>query len=154
MVTSDYSHHKVVRYQEERPIQEIGVDERGYPIYEGGDYIMNVMENINGDIVTSDQNSDSVVAVDRVGNVRFRYSNKPPERKRPFSPRQIVTDSTGHIIVADPNNQCLHILDQNGRFVKCVNSQGQPNGLSVDIQGRLWVGSMASGEINVIRYMK
>ncbi|XP_048733401.2 E3 ubiquitin-protein ligase TRIM71-like [Ostrea edulis] len=156
MVTTNYGHHKIVRYQEDRVIQEIDKDEHGYPIYQG-DYLVNVKENDNGDIVTSDQNSDTVVAVGKTGKVRFRYNDRPPGRKRPFSPRQIVTDSMGHIIVADPNNQCLHILDQNGRFLRCVNNpelKGQPNGLSVDTRGRLWVGSWASGEMTVIKYMK
>jgi sugar lactone lactonase YvrE len=98
-----------------------------------------------------------VVVVDRTGKVRFQYNDKPPGGKKPFSPRQIVTDSMGNIIVADPDNSCLHILDQNGQLIKCVDNCGLndgPNGLSVDSEGRLWVGQYHSGEVKVIQYMK
>ena len=53
----------------------------------------------------------------------------------------LVTNSLGHLIVADLNNDCLHILDQNGDFLRCLDTFGleNPNGLSVDSEGRLWV---------------
>jgi hypothetical protein len=60
------------------------------------------------------------------------------------------------IIVTDWNNACLHILDQNGQFLTCVDNCGldKPLGLSVDSEGRLWVGLHKSGEVKVIQYMK
>jgi sugar lactone lactonase YvrE len=66
-----------------------------------------------------------------------------------------VTDSMSHIIVGDQFNRCLHILDQNGLFLRCVDSGSyKPTGLSVDSEGRLWVGQYESGEVKVIQYMK
>ncbi|XP_062599425.1 tripartite motif-containing protein 3-like [Saccostrea cucullata] len=155
MGTTDYSHRKIVRYQGQRVTQEIEKDEHGDPIYQGGEYTVFV-ENNNGDIVASDRNADTVVVVDRAGKVRFRYNNKPPGGKESFCPSQMVTDSMGHIIVADQFNNCLHILDQNGQFLRCVDNCGleYPMGLSVDIEGRLWVGLFDSGEMKVIEYMK
>ncbi|XP_048741994.2 uncharacterized protein LOC125655661 [Ostrea edulis] len=154
--TTDNHHCKIVRYQGQRVTQEIDKDERGNPIYQGGSYEVFVTENNNGDIVASDLNAKAVVVVDRTGKVRFRYNDKLPGGQEPFSPRQIATDSMGHIIVTDPNNACLHILDESGQFIKCVDIRGLnewPTGLSVDSKGRLWVGLYNSGEVKVIQYI-
>ncbi|XP_056020083.1 uncharacterized protein LOC125668101 [Ostrea edulis] len=154
MCTTDTSHHKIIRYQGQRVTQEIDKDERGNPIYQGGKYGALVTENNNGDIVTSDDNARLVAVVDRNGKVRFRY-DKPPGRQKPLDPTQIVTYSMGHIIVGDELNNCFHILGQNGRFLRCVKicRLYKPAGLSVDNEGRLWVGLLSSGEVKVIQYM-
>lgn len=145
------SHPKIVRYQEQRKVMEIDKDEHGNPIFQGRH--ISVTENINGDIVTTDANSKSVIALDNTGRIKFRYNESPPGKEVPFCPGKIVTDSVGHIIVAD-DNHCLHILDQNGRFLRCVDNCGldRPSGLSLDSEGRLWAGSYSTGEIKVIEY--
>ncbi|XP_062588549.1 E3 ubiquitin-protein ligase TRIM71-like [Saccostrea cucullata] len=155
MCTTDRIHHKIVCYQGQRVTQEIDKDEHGVPIYQGGKYTVYVVENKNGDIVASDLNARAVVVVDRTGKVRFRY-NKPPWGNKSFGPTQIKTDSLGHIIVADDINDCLHILDQNGQFLRCVDNCGLelPTVLSVDSEGRLWVRLYKSGELKVIQYLK
>ncbi|XP_055999205.1 E3 ubiquitin-protein ligase TRIM71-like [Ostrea edulis] len=156
MITTDFSQHKIVRYQGHTVNQEIDRDEDGEPIYKGGKYTLCVVENNNGDIVASDTNADTVVVVNKSGRVRFRYDGTPARRKKSFDPRHIVTDSMSHIIVTDWNNDCLHILDQNGQFLRCVDNCGldNPKGLSVDSEGRLWVGLCDSEEVKVIQYMK
>ncbi|XP_062622405.1 uncharacterized protein LOC134283894 [Saccostrea cucullata] len=156
MSTTDKSHHKIVRYQGQRVTQEIDKDENGDPIYQGGENAVFVVDNYNGDIVASDGNAITVVVVDRTGKVKFRYNNKPPGGKKSFCPEQIVTDSMGHIIVTDPLNKCLQILDQNGQFLRCVGKLGgdTPGGLSVDSEGRLWVGILNSTKVRVIQYIK
>jgi sugar lactone lactonase YvrE len=155
MSTTDNSHRKIVRYHGRGVIQEIDKDDQDNAIYQGGKYPVIVTENNNGDIVASDQNADTVVVVDRTGKVRLRYNDKPPGEKQPFSPRDVVTDSMSHIIVIDRLNHCLHILDQNGRFLRCMDSGlYNPMGLSVDSEGKLWVGQVESGEVKVIQYMK
>jgi hypothetical protein len=157
VTTANESHQKIVRYQGQNVTQEIDKDDRGNPIYQGGKYTMYVTENNNGDVVVSDPNANTVVVVESAGKVRFRYNDKPPGGKKPFCSRQIVTDSMGHIIVADSDNSCLHILGQNGQFIKCVDNCGlndRPCGLSVDNEGRLWVGQSVSGKVKVIQYIK
>jgi hypothetical protein len=156
MVNSDHSQRKIVRYQGHTVTQEIDRDEDGEAIYKRGEYQLFVVENNNGDVCASDGNADTVVVVNKSGRVRFRYDGTPARRKDSFDPAHIVTDSMSRIIVADNNNGCLHILDQNGQFLRCVDNCGldDPHGLSVDSEGRLWVGLMHSGEVKVIQYIQ
>ncbi|XP_048741289.2 E3 ubiquitin-protein ligase TRIM71-like [Ostrea edulis] len=156
MFTTDYSQNKIVRYQGHTVKQEIDRDEDGEPIYKGGEESLHVVENNNEDICASDANDYTVVVVNKSGRVRFRYDGTPARRKELFNPTHIVTDSMSQIIVADLNDACLHILDQNGQFLRCVDNCGldKPRGLSVDSEERLWVGLLYSGEVKVIQYMK
>ncbi|XP_062568368.1 uncharacterized protein LOC134230556 [Saccostrea cucullata] len=149
--------NKIICYQGKTMNQEIYKDEHGNTIFkEGYTMLISLAENNNGDICVTDFNADIMVVVDKTGRVRFRYDGTPPRREKSFNPRYIVTDSNSHIIVADYNNACLHILDQDGQFLGCVDNCGldKPSGLSVDSEGRLWVGLCDSGEIKVIQYMK
>ena len=148
--------NKIIRYQGKKVKQEIEKDEHGNTIFAEGDYMLFVSENSNGDICVSDGNSDKVVVVDKRGQPRFRYDGTQARRRESFDPRCIQTDIHGHIIVADLNNDCLHILDQNGNLLRClINCElDTPQGLSVDKEGRLWVGLFRSGEIKVIEYLE
>ncbi|XP_048776313.2 uncharacterized protein LOC125680659 [Ostrea edulis] len=154
MSTTDFSHCKIVRYQGRKVQQEIEKNDDGKSIYRGGENMLFVEENNNGDICASDINSKTVVVVDKSGKVQFQYDGTSARRKESFSPMQIVTDSMGQIIVADYNNDCLHVLDQNGQFLLCVDNCGldKPFGLSIDSVGRLWVGLAESGELKLVQF--
>nr|XP_022293307.1 uncharacterized protein LOC111103949 isoform X1 [Crassostrea virginica] len=147
--------NKILRYQGHKIIQEIVKDERGTPIFKRGPFRLFMTENKNGDVCVSDVNGNNVVAVDRTGHIQFTYDGKPSGKNNSFGPRCLVTDSLSHLIVADFNNDCLHILDQNGHFLRCLDTFGleNPNGLSVDSEGRLWVGLLNAGIIRVIQYL-
>ena len=147
--------NKIIRYQGKNMKQEISNDGQGFPIFMDGHCSLYMSENNNGDVCVSDLNADTVVVVDKTGRVQFRYDGKPARREKSFIPAGIVTNVLSQIIVADLKNNCLHILDQNGQFLKCVDDCGlrDPDGLSVDSEGRLWVGSYDSGEIKVIKYL-
>ncbi|XP_061186766.1 uncharacterized protein LOC133194881, partial [Saccostrea echinata] len=124
--------------------------------YGSGKWTLFVAENKNEDICASDRNADSVVVVDKTGRVRFQYDGTPAIGKKKFDPNQLVTDSLSQIIVADWTNDCLHILDQDGEFLRCVDNckLSRPLGLGLDSDGRLWVGLYEKGDVKVIQYMK
>nr|XP_022312018.1 uncharacterized protein LOC111117240 [Crassostrea virginica] len=104
-----------------------------------GLYPLFMSESNNGDVCVSDTTA-YIVVVDKTGRVRFRYDGTPARRENPFGPAGIVTDGLSQIIVADISSACLHILDQNGQFIRCVDDCGLeiPLALSVDSAGRLW----------------
>ena len=148
--------NKILRYRGQNILQEIDTDLNKKPIFSEGNYFLMITENNNGDTCVSDRNANTVTVVDRTGRVRFRYDGTPVEKKNFFGPAGIVTDALGHIIVSDYKNDCLHIIDQNGKFLKCVDNCGlqKPWGLSVDSEGRLWVALAAKDAIKVIKYLK
>ncbi|XP_062592609.1 uncharacterized protein LOC134254059 [Saccostrea cucullata] len=156
METPDYSHHKIVRYQGQTATQEIDKDEHGQNIFKDGKYGVSIEENNNGDLCATDTNAETVIVMDKTGRVRFRYNGIPARRNYSFNPTDLVTDSLSQIIIADYDNECLHILDQNGQFLRCVDMCGleRPFGISVDSEGRLWVGCYNSGDVKVIQYME
>ncbi|XP_078330465.1 uncharacterized protein LOC144624505 [Crassostrea virginica] len=150
--------NKIIRYQGQNIKQEISKDGQGNPIFNDGGNSLYMSENNNGDICISDAMANTVVVVDKTGRVRFRYDGTPARREKSFYPRDIVTDALSQIIVTDSKNNCLHILDQNGQFLRCVNDRGlerleKPSELSIDSEGRLWVGCNR-GEIKVIKYLE
>lgn len=146
---------KIIRYHGKKKLQVIEKDNDDKPIFEDGNFVLYLTENNNGDVCASDMNAGVLVAIDMEGRVRFRYNGTPIRKKDQFSPRNIVTDSLSQIIVTDYNNSCLHILDQNGDFLKCLECHGlnKINALSLDSDGRLWAGLFESGEIKVIQYL-
>ncbi|XP_078330467.1 uncharacterized protein LOC144624507 [Crassostrea virginica] len=154
-ITGPQTKNKIIRYQGRNVKQEINKDGQGNFIFKDGINSLFMSENNNGDVCFSDHSADTAVMVDKTGRVRLRYDGTPARTKKSFNPRDIATDALSQIIVTDTNNNCLHILDQNGRFQRCVNECGLeiPYGLSVDSEGRLWVGLLA-GEIKVIKYLE
>ncbi|XP_078330478.1 uncharacterized protein LOC144624515 [Crassostrea virginica] len=151
---SDNRRNKIIRYRGQDIIQQIYRDGQNNPIFGDGVCARFMSENKNEDICVSNIYLRNVVVVDRAGNVRFRYDGSPARRENPFGPRGIVTDALSQIIVADIDNNCLHVLDQNGQFLRCVDGcqLEDPCKVSVDSRGRLWVGCQ-NGKIIVIEYL-
>ncbi|XP_078327854.1 uncharacterized protein LOC144623331 [Crassostrea virginica] len=145
--------NEIIRYKGQEIIQPIYRDGQNNPIVGDGVCARFMSENKNEDICVSNIYLRTVVCMDRAGRVRFRYDGSPARREKSFGPRGIVTDALSRIIVADIHNNCLHILDQDGQFLKCVDDcqLEEPSNLSVDTRGRLWVGC-AGGKIKVIQY--
>lgn len=158
MFTSTIRPFIIARYEGKRLAQIIKRGERSCPIFQTGKHALIVTENTNGDVVTSDQNADKVVVVSKSGKVRFRYNSKPAGGEKPG---HVVTDSAGHIIVADSNNTCLHILNQDGLQMNYVDYSETHyiytlRGLSLDGMDRLWLGLNTSTEhskLKIIQYM-
>ena len=153
---NDQVENRIIRYQEKNIKDVFNNDGQGNPIFKDGEYSLFMSENNNGDVCVSDYNAATVVVVDKMGRVRFRYDGTPARRKKAFDPRGIVTDAFSQIIMTDCSNDCLHILDQNGQFLRCVDDSGlkKPCTLSVDSEGMLWVGLFYTGEIKVIEYLQ
>ena len=147
--------NKIVCYNDNIITEEIDKDIYGNPIFRDGPYRLDISENNNGDICVIDSNAKIVMGINLKGCVRFRYDGVDAERIKTFEPRFILTDKMNQIIVTDSNNDCLHILDQNGSFLKCVDhcELEEPGGLSVDSEGRLWVALFLSRKIKVIQYV-
>ena len=134
--------NKIIRYIGEKIRQIIHEDGDGNSILQDGIFPIYMMQKNNEDICISDTNAKSVVVVDKMERVRFRYYGTQPKRREPFSPKGLVADSLCQIIVSDYNKDCLHILNINGQILRCLNDCGllKPCPESLDSQGRLWVG--------------
>lgn len=148
--------HKVHQYKDKACIKEFQCDENGEKLYKNGEYMLYPQENVNGDVCVVNHNSNSIITVSSEGKLRFRYDGKDANLTKDLNPNAFVTDSMGRVIVADEANDCLHVIDQDGKFLRCLEIPGltKPTGISLDSRGRLWVGSKDNGAIKVVQYAK
>jgi DNA-binding beta-propeller fold protein YncE len=146
---------KILRYEENSLKQEIETDNQGSQIFTEGNSMILLTESNNGDICCSDPNARAIIVMDRYGHVRAKYDDQAALRKNPFDPGVIVTDSAHLILVADGNNDSIHILNEDAKFLIYISNIGSgPGALCVDTQERLWVGLQDEGKAKVIQYLK
>lgn len=74
-------------------------------------------------------------------------------------PVGIATDSQGRILIAEIDNYSIHILDQDGHFLRYFNKVNDYylntigiSGLCVDSKGNLFVGGYNNGNVKKIQY--
>lgn len=152
---NEYKETKVVRYSGFKENQEIQFTEYGEPLYSFDDNIKYISENQNLDVCVADHGARAVVVVNQAGRLRFVY--KGPfytSTSETFDPYGIATDSEGQILISDSINNRIHIVDEDGQFLRYIDNCDlhKPWGLCVDIEDQLYVAESVSGIVKCIQY--
>lgn len=151
MDSDDFKQTKVVRFSasEEKSLQ---FNNTGQPLFSSARSIKYITENRNRDICVADCGANAVVVVNQNGKFRFKYNPYTPKGR--LKPYGIATDSRGWILISDGSNHYIHILDQDGAFLRFIDNCDLrfPWGLCVDNKDNLVVAEVHTGKLKIIQY--
>lgn len=150
----DNRQSKVVRVIDAIVRGEFQYDDKGREIYHTSCYDYFLTENRNGDVCVSD--TTSLAVVDKSGKFRFKYhGNVFATFDKPFKPRGLATDTNGNILLTDLDNRCIHLIDENGVFIRYITCGGildKVCDLCIDDQGKIWVAERRTAKVKCIEY--
>eukprot|EP00105_Crassostrea_gigas_P009980 XP_011425116.1 PREDICTED: E3 ubiquitin-protein ligase TRIM71 [Crassostrea gigas] len=115
------------------------------------DYLY-ITENRNSDICIS--RDDVIEVFTETGERRFEYTGHrpPPKWNQAFTPKGIATDSYCHILIADINNKCVHIIDQDGKFLQYIDcGMRRPWGLCIDSHDFLYLADNKKKSTQIVK---
>lgn len=141
---------KVVRYSGSLETQSIQFDAKGQLLYSKCSEFQcskYIVENKNLDICVADTHENAIIVVNCAGELRFRYIdiNKPTG---------ITADSQGRILASERYNNRIHILDQEGQFLRYIDNccLVTPWNLSIDNDDKLLVMMKDGDNVKKIQY--
>nr|XP_034307563.1 tripartite motif-containing protein 2-like [Crassostrea gigas] len=157
MEKNDEKQSRVVRYSGKTEIQCIQNGGGAWRLYSSGGpfaYFKQITENGNLDICVADGGAGGVVVVDQAGKFRFKYTGPSFPLKEAFVPLGITTDSQCQILTVDLLNFRIHILDQDGNFIRYIDNCDlcNPGWLCMDSRGYLLVTEGTTGKVKKIKY--
>lgn len=143
---------KAVRFFGSKEKQVIQFNEVGQFLFSSGYSIRYLRENMNLDICVSDFKGRSVVVVNKTGKQRFTYTCPPSISKDSFDPSGITTDSQSWFLITDYTSRRVHILDQDGEFLRYIANceLGCPWGLCLDSRDNHFVAEWKTGKVRKI----